>query len=298
METFQATQPSRFCRTCGYALAGLSENRCPECGRRFDPHDPRTFLRHPRGWSARRWARRLGWTAGILAIAAALYAAGLWCYLRYCYYRSQQAELPHIAALRQAGCGVTTSVVHGWADELAEPFGWQYMMDCAYSVKQMPPLQRPLTVADLEHLGRLTHLYGLQLYLDHIETSGLVHIAALKNLGDVFLCGYGPAARIDAEMEHLADLVNVQSLVLMNTDLTDEGLRYLRGMTNVSNLSLGHTRITDAGLEHLKGLKNLRDLDLSGTHVTRQGVKSLGRALPATRIRWSEGRPGRSPPGD
>jgi rubrerythrin len=30
------------CRDCGYALFGLPENRCPECGRAFDPADPRT----------------------------------------------------------------------------------------------------------------------------------------------------------------------------------------------------------------------------------------------------------------
>jgi hypothetical protein len=31
------------CLHCGYALRGLSENRCPECGRAFDPADPLTF---------------------------------------------------------------------------------------------------------------------------------------------------------------------------------------------------------------------------------------------------------------
>jgi hypothetical protein len=31
------------CLSCGYCLAGLVECRCPECGRAFDPGDPRTF---------------------------------------------------------------------------------------------------------------------------------------------------------------------------------------------------------------------------------------------------------------
>ena len=31
------------CRTCDYVLSGLAENRCPECGRPFDPNDPRTM---------------------------------------------------------------------------------------------------------------------------------------------------------------------------------------------------------------------------------------------------------------
>jgi hypothetical protein len=38
-------EPDRFCLTCGYALHGLSEPRCPECGQPFDPKDPRTFVR-------------------------------------------------------------------------------------------------------------------------------------------------------------------------------------------------------------------------------------------------------------
>jgi hypothetical protein len=32
------------CLGCGYILDGLPENRCPECGRRFHPDDPATFL--------------------------------------------------------------------------------------------------------------------------------------------------------------------------------------------------------------------------------------------------------------
>jgi len=30
------------CKTCHYPLANLAENRCPECGREFDPNDPST----------------------------------------------------------------------------------------------------------------------------------------------------------------------------------------------------------------------------------------------------------------
>jgi hypothetical protein len=39
--------PTMFCRQCNYVLDGLPENRCPECGREFDPAQPATFLPKP-----------------------------------------------------------------------------------------------------------------------------------------------------------------------------------------------------------------------------------------------------------
>jgi hypothetical protein len=35
-------QSDRFCLSCRYALTGIVSNRCPECGRAFDPNDPST----------------------------------------------------------------------------------------------------------------------------------------------------------------------------------------------------------------------------------------------------------------
>lgn len=46
----------RYCLDCAYSLIGLPENRCPECGREFDPADPRTFLKQLPG----TWTKRLG----------------------------------------------------------------------------------------------------------------------------------------------------------------------------------------------------------------------------------------------
>jgi len=31
------------CLDCDYQLVRLTQNRCPECGREFDPRDPNTF---------------------------------------------------------------------------------------------------------------------------------------------------------------------------------------------------------------------------------------------------------------
>ena len=40
----------RFCRGCGHPLAGLRSPICPECGRGFDPDDPRTTVDSPKPW--------------------------------------------------------------------------------------------------------------------------------------------------------------------------------------------------------------------------------------------------------
>jgi hypothetical protein len=35
------------CIDCQYPLDKLAEHRCPECGRAFDPDDPRTYAKQP-----------------------------------------------------------------------------------------------------------------------------------------------------------------------------------------------------------------------------------------------------------
>lgn len=57
------------CRTCGYLLRGLVEPACPECGRAFDPQDPKSFdLDFER--RRRLWAKRV---AVALSVAALLF---------------------------------------------------------------------------------------------------------------------------------------------------------------------------------------------------------------------------------
>ncbi len=39
-----------YCRKCLYALRGCPGHCCPECGNRFDPSRPKTYLKHARKW--------------------------------------------------------------------------------------------------------------------------------------------------------------------------------------------------------------------------------------------------------
>jgi hypothetical protein len=65
------------CIGCGYQLRGLTERRCPECGRPFDPNDPRTFHTRATEDSVRQWlASPPGWpthAATVLAVLASLW---------------------------------------------------------------------------------------------------------------------------------------------------------------------------------------------------------------------------------
>jgi hypothetical protein len=47
-----------FCLECSYSLRGLAENRCPECGRAFDPDDPGTYTVKRSREERERLARR------------------------------------------------------------------------------------------------------------------------------------------------------------------------------------------------------------------------------------------------
>jgi hypothetical protein len=58
----------------------------------------------------------------------------------------------------------------------------------------------------------------------------------------------------------------------------------LKRLINLYSLCLGQTRISDSGLIHLKGLTKLSMLDLRGTPVTDAGVNELQQALPSLRI--------------
>src|SRR5258708_9755694 len=71
----------RFCIGCGYRLIHLTVNRCPECGRAFDPDDPRTMSLGRPLWRWQRWLLRpLGWRSIALALigtAALVYLSHL-----------------------------------------------------------------------------------------------------------------------------------------------------------------------------------------------------------------------------
>ena len=63
----------RYCLGCDYGLKGLPENRCPECGREFDPENPATFEHTSTGANITRFlSKPPGWPINIAAILATI----------------------------------------------------------------------------------------------------------------------------------------------------------------------------------------------------------------------------------
>lgn len=90
------------CIGCGYRLHGLTQDRCPECGRSFDPDDWRTFHHGQR--LQRRWLMiavvptAIG-SAAMIAFRVALAIYGL-----------------HVTQLWLGGKPLTGAAVHGAAE--------------------------------------------------------------------------------------------------------------------------------------------------------------------------------------
>jgi uncharacterized membrane protein/mono/diheme cytochrome c family protein len=80
----------------------------------------------------------------------------------------------------------------------------------------------------------------------------------------------------DTELGRLEPIaINLQSLNLSRSSVTDEGLAHVGRMPNLRRLDLSTTTIGDEGLAHLGNLSQLVYLNLYGTAVTDAGLLNL-----------------------
>ncbi len=49
------TNPTRWCKQCQYPLNGVANDKCPECGKLFDPYNNETFLTDLQGRKLRKY---------------------------------------------------------------------------------------------------------------------------------------------------------------------------------------------------------------------------------------------------
>ena len=227
MNAPQITQPSMYCRQCGYQLQGLSENRCPECGQAFDPGDSHTFRRNPQGWLVRRWL----WRAAIAVLCLPLCVATDMLVL----YWGSRAEQPARAIIQQRhGTFTYRYVGPDWLARLHSEIDWEWL-----------PSVRPFDTVG-------TRIKGVDL---SATRPWLRQLPGANRLDG--------ASSIEADLAILKNLRWLRAVNLAYTGFSDGAIDHLRGL-DLEDLDLQQTAITDKGLSHLAGMTSLRHLNLSG----------------------------------
>jgi len=283
--------PRVFCKGCGYALVGLSSNQCPECGRGFDPGNPRSFARRPpRGWMA-RWGRRVAGMLVLLVLAGGLGVGWLWW--------GWQQEQKTVGQLRLLDSQIEFQEIgpHWMGKLLGDKLGYLRQRVhgvTVYSLKQSQVQDLDLrALGQLEaltlyncdiddrvivNIGQLTRLRRLRLPRLDSEGLNLAPFSRLENLRELYLSG---RAINDTALKHVAARHRLEELSLYDTAITDDGLRHLQSLGSLQRLYIYRSSITDAGLAELKSLASLRHLGMAWTGVTRAGVERMKKEVPS-----------------
>jgi hypothetical protein len=310
------TPTSMYCRQCGYQLAGLSENRCPECGRAFDPGNRRTFLCEPRSWSVRRWARRIAVALAAAVLLGGMGYGGLWGYVYWKYHADWVAEQKAIAALKRVGVefplgpatfspqavlfgkpgnlslvlppavprssGRLTSAwlrLRWWASRFT--FLPNYLRD---RVQYIQIVRGQLTDDEFANVAAFKHAKQILLIFTPVTDQQLASLADMKDLTELVTVGEDFYPEItDAGLEHLKGLTRLRRLSLSGRRITGKGLKFLQTLVALQKLELRDTQISDDDLALLRAFPSLASLNLTGALIAGPGLVHLN-ALPAMRI--------------
>lgn len=302
MSSEQTVQTSMYCRRCGYQLVGLSENRCPECGREFDPSNRRTYLRRPKGWARRRWIKGITTLLAVLMLLTVAEAGWLYWGWRY--------EQPAIALARQAKVTVQVRQVGpAWLIRWTPgKLGWLYER-----ASDVIATYQPVGDAEMAALARLRHVQILSVSGTRVTDAGMVHIRDMTDLrrlgiartkiGDHGLAcaanckqlewlGAEESAITSAGLAYLADKQRMHTILVSRTRVGDEGIAYIQNLWRMQDLFIDDTQVTDAGLAYLKAMKRLNNL-LIGSLISDGATQRLKQAVPQVTIRrqnWLSGR--------
>jgi hypothetical protein len=257
-----------YCRTCGYALIGLTSRRCPECGRKFNPSNPKSFLARPPRIILRRIAK--------LVLVLFCLTLPVDSYFGYLIWQVHQ-ERKTIQFLVANGASVSTyDTTPLWAKRVLRGHAaWLWRRASLVDLDRLPDNTNNVAphMAAVEHLKSLRFLYIWPAPATDSDLANLRDLTTLQRL-DLHCTSV-----TDAGLVNLKGLTTLLELDLGDTSVTDASLANLKGLTALQTLSLDHTFVTDGGLANLNGLKALDDLYLGGTLVTDKGVAKLQASL-------------------
>lgn len=145
------------------------------------------------------------------------------------------------------------------------------------NLQQLGVARSSITSADLAHMANLSKLRQLEiLECPAVGDDGMQHLANLTNLESLVLLRTSVS---DDGLRHLRELRRIKSLHLQGTSVSDAGMDYLAEMSQLTELFLGHTQVGDAGLKSLAQLDALEYLDLTGSKVTDAGMTHVAKRV-------------------
>ncbi len=298
------TVPPTFaghCRRCGYALAGLAERRCPECGRPFDPASRRTFDRSPR----RRVARRLVRCGVVLAVLAAVVASPVvWAYAGWRAERAAESvagsalQVTYRRRIGPAWLGTVLGPRAYWLDRATALTIEARRSDPAWRTLGTFASAEYVAVADVSR-GEPWKDKSPEKWPDDTDLAGLSNLTRVRNLSisrfrctDETLATLGRMRELrsvgledlpqvtDAGFAALAGADRIQTLYVKNVPLGDDGLRRMNvaGKLQLTVVQLNSTNVGDAGVQMVNGLPQLEHLELIACPITDGVLVGIGRA--------------------
>ena len=150
--------------------------------------------------------------------------------------------------------------------------------------QQMLPLTQNDRVYSLNALGKeitaetatkISDLRGLKnLDLARCSFTDEILTTAVKDLNLVSIV-LSNTPVTDAGLDALTSNGRIEAVFLSNTAITDDGLKALGKLGTVTELDLSGTKITSAGLAHLGFMSSLKRLILDGTAVDDSGMEHI-----------------------
>ena len=167
--------------------------------------------------------------------------------------------------------------------------GGEYKLNISKEVSWIKLADTAVKDDDLESLKYFPFLISLDLSRTEITDKGLVHVAKVGRLRELFLRNVKGIT--DKGLETISDLTLMQKACFDETSITEAGFKHFKNWEEIQLLHVrgrDTTKFTDAGLEQIAKLTTIRDLAIRGDGITKKRVTALKGALRLTKFQWDQ----------
>jgi hypothetical protein len=138
----------------------------------------------------------------------------------------------------------------------------------------------PLSEKALSYIGEMHDLQVLDLEATMVQNDWLRHLEHLP-LQSLILSN---TQVTDEGMEHIAKISSLRFLVLRDVSVGNRGMHYLAVLPELNDLVLGEADVTADGISELARLSSLRSLLVSTVHMTPQYADALSSLKQLTKL--------------